>query len=202
MKELIVCLGYSLRKNGSLPKILENRLIDCAKLCSRKPRSTLLLMGSHYYSNVNTNLPSQASAMKKYLMGKYVNELRSIKVIIEEETASSVEQICYLKKLLTKDESELSRENTKITIVSSEFFNDRVKLYVKYIFGSIKSFAFIPSEVPENMRENFRKVELEKYKKARKWLSGHIKGDSKSILKEQKEFQKKIREGKVNYPSL
>ncbi len=200
MKKLIICLGHRLRKNGSIPKILKNRLVLCADLCSKNPGSILLLMGSYFYQDMDTNLPTEASVMKGYLLEEHGNMLKNTQIITEEKTTSSVEQLCYLRELLDSNTLGLSREDLNIIIVSSEFFSNRIKLYIEYIFGTTKGLTLISSKVPKEIRDSFKRAELGKYRKALEWLKRHIKGDYKTILKEQQEFQKKVTEGKIHHP--
>lgn len=198
MSKLIVCLGYHLRPDNSVHPVLENRLLDSVELCGKNANSILLLMGSSPYGNSKGNKISEALAMKKYLEEKFNKELKGTRIITEKTTASTVEQLCFLKKFLEEEKINLS----DLVIVSSEFFSDRVKLYAEYIFGTINGIIFINSPVPAEIAEEFKKAEEYKLSEGISWLKSHTKGDDQAILKEQKEFQKGVLEGEIKQPPI
>ncbi|KKQ03878.1 MAG: hypothetical protein US12_C0013G0016 [Parcubacteria group bacterium GW2011_GWA2_36_24] len=198
MSKLIVCLGYHLQLDNSIHPVLKNRLADTANLCSKYKDSMLLLMGSSLYGNLKENKISEASAMKEYLEKNFSAELKNTKIITEETTTSTIEQLCYLKEFIKKGKSNLS----DIIIVTSEFFSERVKLYAEYVFGTIDGIIFIDSLVPTEIKEKFKKAEEFKLKEGIHWLEGHKKGDDEGILKEQKEFQSEVIKGEIKQPPI
>jgi hypothetical protein len=127
MSKLIVCLGYHLEPDNSISLVLENRLKDTAEICSKNGNSALLLMGSSPYGDSGENKISESSVMKEYLTNNFGEKLQGIKIITEETTTSTVEQICYLKKYMEREKINLS----DLVIISSKFFSERVKLYVE-----------------------------------------------------------------------
>lgn len=197
MSKLIVCLGYHLPQDNSIPVILENRLKNVARLCIENPDSTLLLMGSSPYGESGKNKASEASVMKEYLEINFEKNLTYVKIITEETTTSTVEQLCYLKSFLQAQKLNSS----DLFIVSSEFFSERVKLYAEYIFGIIDGIIFIESAVPPEARERFKELENEKIKEGIKWLAHIKKGDDATILREQQEFQRKVVVGEIKQPT-
>jgi len=196
MSKLIVCLGYRLEPDNSINPILKNRLKDTADICAKHKNSTLLLMGAFVYKNARKNTKSEAFVMKKYLQENFTQKIKDIKIITEENTTSTVEQICYLKKIIKKNKFKYS----DLIIVSSKFFGNRVKLYVEYIFGTKKGVNFVESAIPKNLEIRFKKIETFKLKQIQDWLKDHKKGDDKRILREQKIFQNKILKGKIKQP--
>jgi hypothetical protein len=196
MSKLIVCLGYHLNRDNSLNVVLENRLKDAANLCRENTKSMLLLMGSSLYGD--RRQISEASAMRDYLEKNFSKEIMGIKVITEENTLSTVEQLCFLKKFMEKEKINLS----DLIIVSSEFFSERVKLYAEYIFGSTEGIIFMDSRVPLEKADNFKEAEEFKLKEGEKWLARHKKGDDKAILEEQKEFQVGVIKGEIKQPPI
>ena len=198
MSKLIVCLGYRLELDNSISLVLKNRLLDAIRLCKNNENPVLLLMGSSLYGDMRENKISEASAMKKYLEENFKEELEDIRILTEETTLSTVEQLCYLKDFVEKKKINLS----DLVVVSSEFFGDRVKLYAEYVFGKIDGIIFIDSLVPAEIREKFQKAEEYKFKEGVVWLRGHKKGDDKEILKEQKEFQSKVVKGEIKQPPI
>lgn len=196
MPKLIVCLGYHLASDNSVSSVLKNRLLDTMKLCRDNKNSTLLLMGFSPYGNLRKDKISEASAMKKYLEENFNRELGDTKVITEETTTSTVEQLCYLKEFIEKQKLNLS----DLVIVSSEFFGDRVKLYVEYIFGTNRDIIFIESLIPPETADEFKKTEEQKLKEVITWLGKHKKGDDQAILKEQKDYQNKVVKGEIKQP--
>lgn len=127
MPKLIMCLGYHLEPDNSVHPVLKNRLLDAANFCKSNKNSTLLLMGSSPYGDLRKDKISEASAMKKYLEENFSEELGGTKIITKETTASTVEQLCYLKEFIAKEKLNIS----DLVVVSSEFFSDRVKLYAE-----------------------------------------------------------------------
>jgi hypothetical protein len=131
--------------------------------------------------------------MKAFLEKKFGQKIKNIKVLIEDKTTSTVEQLCYLKKFIKKEKIK----HSNLIIVSSKFFGDRVKLYVEYIFGTKEGVVFIESAIPKNLSVRFKKVETYKLKEVQTWFKGHKKGDDETILKEQEIFQIKVKKGEI-----
>ena len=198
MSKLIVCLGYRLGLDNSVPRVLKNRLLDAVNFCKNNNNSILLLMGSSPYGDLRKDKISEASAMKKYLQENFSEKLGGTKIITEETTVSAMEQLCYLKEFIEKEKFNLS----DLVIVSSEFFSDRIKLYLEYVFGSIDGIVFIDSLVPVEIKEEFKKAEEYKLSEGIKWLNGHKKGDHQTILKKQREFQNKVIKGEIKQPPI
>lgn len=196
MKNLVVCLGYDLNLDGSISQVLENRLAHSVALCRKTSGSTLLLMGAKNFRD-ETDLMTQSAAMKGYLMEKYPDILSNTQIVTEETTTSTVEQLAYLREYIgtSKVGSDI-----EITVVASEIFLERVKLYVEYIFGTNQGFKFLGSKIPNDIRENFERVEIEKLKKAKAWLMNHKKGEYKKIVEEQMAFQQKIVRDNSSHP--
>ena len=192
MSKIIACLGYHLNPDGSINPILQNRLNDSVAEITKNPNSILMLMGSSMYREKNPVRTSEAGVMKKYLETNFGGNLKDIKILTEENSTNAVEQLCFLKQEV--------QNISDLTIVSSEFFGDRVKLYAEYIFGTANGITFIESKLPHDIKEKFKEVETDKFTKAVEWLKNHKKGDFEAILKEQKAFQDKVTEGKVNHP--
>jgi hypothetical protein len=153
-------------------------------------------MGGSFYKNIEKQKISEALVMKRYLEKNFKKQLKNTKIITEEKTTSTVEQICFLKKLIKKEKFLYS----DVVIVSSKFFGNRVKLYTEYILGTNKGIIFLESKIPKNLEARFKKVEEGKLKVVQNWFKKHKKGDDKKILKEQKIFQRKVKEGKINQP--
>lgn len=195
MAKLITCLGYNLQSDNSVHPILVNRLKDTVEQCRKNKNSILLLMGSSPFQNSENSVVSEASAMKKYLLSNFNNLPKDIKILTEETTTSTVEQLCYLKKFV-----ETKKLNyPDIIIISSEFFGDRVKLYVEYVFGTTQGIIFVESSIPKDSIAEFKKIEEVKIQQAKTWLKDYKKGDDKTILAEQKVFQNKVIKGKIKY---
>ena len=198
MPKLIVCLGNRLNPHNSLSPVLINRLLDAVNLCRKNVNPVLLLMGSFPYGDLRKDKISEASAMKRYLEENFKEELKETKIITEETTQSTVEQLCYLKKFIQKEGFNFS----DLIIISSEFFSDRVKLYTEYIFGTIDGIIFINSIVPMDMLGKFREAEEFKIKEGQDWLKGQRKGDDETILIEQKKFQDGVIKGEIPQPPI
>jgi hypothetical protein len=192
MQKIIACLGYRLNPDGSINPILQNRLNDSVIESTENPNSILILMGSSMYREKDSAKISEAEAMKKYLEKNFSESLKDVKILTEQNSTSAVEQICFLKENI--------QDASSLVIISSEFFGDRVKLYVEYIFGTTNGITFIESKLPDTIKEKFKEIEAGKLTKAIEWLKNHTKGDFETILKEQKAFQDKVNEGMFKHP--
>ena len=197
--KLIACLGYSLKEDNSVHPILENRVRDSVNMCVKNNESTLILMGGAYYKDTKERRISQASAMKKFLDENFKEELENIKIIVEENTTSTIEQLCYLRELI--DSGEFKLKYSDLVLVASKFFIERVKLYSEYIFDTNEDITFVGSSVPENIFEQFKNTEENKLKEAQIWLKDYTRGEYKELLNWQKVFQEQIQKGKINYPA-
>jgi hypothetical protein len=194
MAKLIVCLGYNLKPDNSAHPILENRLKDVAEQCKKNPNSVVLLMGSHPYGVSKKDKVSETSVMKRYLEENFSGDLQGVEVTIEEDTKSVIEQLCYLKKFIEQKKLDYS----DIVIISSKFFNDRVKLSAEYIFGTTQGITFIESEIPEENIAGFRRIENFKLRDST-WLAKHEKGNDTEILAAHKKFQDRVILGEIKH---
>ena len=196
MSKLIVCLGYRLEPDGSMSPILENRLKDTARLCEENMNPTLLLVGGFSYHKAEKFNFSESALMKEFLENNFAKEIEGIKITTEEHTTSTVEQICYLKKFIKQEKFN----HSDLTIVSSRFFGGRVKLYVEYIFGANSDIIFIESDIPADLEIKFQEIEKTKLEEVQNWFKGHTKGDDERILREQEEFQNKVKNREIKQP--
>ncbi len=84
MKKLIVCLGYDLKRDGSISSLLKNRIIDSVNLCRKNPNSTLILMGGFSYRDTRKKSLSQAATMRQYIEKSFDDIVKNTKILIEE----------------------------------------------------------------------------------------------------------------------
>jgi len=194
MKNLVVSLGYNPNDDGEILPILEARLQDAIKLCRENPGTTLLLMGGTTFRNTNPSALNQSLIMKKYIEDNAPDILANTEIITESSALSTVAELAFLREFLQKQSAE------KITVIASEFFVERVKLYSEYIFPEGQEVNFVASQVPTDEKDEFGKIEMDKLEKGRRWLEGHVKGDYQTILREQKEFETKIITGEIKHP--
>lgn len=194
MKDLIICLGFNPKNDGSILPILEQRLKDCIELCRKNPGSTLILSGGYTFRERDPKGEDQSLLMKKYIEDHAAILLTTTKIITENSYSSTVRELCFLKEFLDNNKAKF---NT--IIVASEVFVDRVKLYSEYIFENLDGVSFLASKIPDS-EVSFRRLEKEKFQKGVEWLSGHKKGDYKRILEEQDAYEKKILSGEIEHP--
>jgi len=197
MTNLVVCLGSDPEDKGIILPVLEERLKDAIKLCVENPGSTLFLMGGHSFRIKDKNVPDQAEEMEKYITKHVPNKLGKVTIILDNEASSTVEQINLLREFIEEEAVEM-----KVSIVASEFFVERVKLYAEYILAGLEDaeIGFVASRVPAEDSERFKEIEEGKLAEARKWLSKNKKGDYQTILQEHKEFEQKIIAGEIKHP--
>jgi hypothetical protein len=196
--KLVACLGYNLKEDNSIHPILENRLRDSVDVCVKNNESVLILMGGVDYRDQGQQKVSQVSVMKKFLDENFKEELENTKIIVEENTTSTIEQLCYLRELI--DSGEFKLKYSDLVVVASEFFIERVKLYSEYIFNTNENITFIGSDIPESIFEQFKNTEENKLREAQIWLKDYKRGDYEEILNRQKNFQEQVQKGKTNYP--
>jgi len=197
MKSLIICLGYDLESDGNLSPVLINRLNDVIKLLRNNEHAITLLMGSIAYRDGISDA-SQALAMKSYLL-THAKEIDSDRIMVEDKSTSSVEQLCIIREMIDSKEIAIA-DIDKFIIISSKYFEERIKLYTEYIFNDISKFEFIGSALPTNISSSFGSAERQKFLSAKAWLGRHKKGDYKTILSEQLKFQEEVRLGNRSHP--
>jgi hypothetical protein len=194
MKNLIVCLGFSPNDDGMLLPVLKNRLDDAVDLCRKNPGSTLILMGSFTYRSANQGVSGQSTSMRKYIEETAADILEVTEIILEDGCSSTVAELCFLREFIDREQIE-----GKIFVVASEFFVERVKVYASYILRNYLEISFVGSKVFEDEVGEIKSIEMEKLKKAQEWLRGHERGDYQTILREQKEFERKVLSGEIEH---
>ena len=131
--------------------------------------------------------------MSDYVQKQYPWVAAQVKIVLEEKTTSTVEQICFLRKY---------GGSRRIIIVASEYFSRRVRWYVKYILQKTADIQIISSKVPRGLEKKLAMLEAEKFQKTKSWLRRHKKGDWRAILREQGEFQEDVKRGKLAAPGI
>lgn len=189
-----MCLGFNPKNDGGILPILEERLKDCIDLCRKNSDSLLVLSGGYTFRKKDPNGQDQSLLMKKYVEEHAADILASTEILTENSASSTVRELCFLREFIDKEKTKFY-----ITIVASEVFVERVKLYSEYIFENFNAFNFLASRVPDEEMA-FKQVEKDKLKKGIKWLSGHKKGDYRAILGEQDAFEKQIINGEIDHP--
>jgi hypothetical protein len=194
MRNLIICLGFNPKNDGSILPILEHRLKNCIELCRKNPGSLLILSGGYTYRERAPNGQDQSLLMKKYIEDHASDILPTTEILTENSASTTVRELCFLRMFIDE-----AKENFKITIVGSAYFIDRVKLYSEYIFKNPKQLTFVASEIPDSAA-TFKEIEQDKLRKGLQWLNGHRKGDYLTILQVQDEFEKKVLTGEIENP--
>ena len=193
MKNLIACLAFNPNNDGAILPIMESRLKDIISLCRDNPKAKLVLMGGPTFRDTSTG--NQSLEMKEYIEKSAADILANTETVLTNEGTSTVRELCILREMIEQEGGE-----TRLTIVASEFFVDRVKLYAEYIFGNLRNIDFVASEVPAEGREGFQRIEEIKLQKGHEWLDGREKGDYKKILGEQEAFEQKVIRGEIDHP--
>ncbi len=193
MNNLIACLSFNPNNNDAILPILESRLQEVIKLCREQPEAELVLMGGATFRAESTG--DLSLAMKQYLETQAPDVLDHRKVHLTNEGTSTVRELSMLREMTNQE-----TERPKVTIVASEFFVDRVKLYTEYIFGDLNRIEFVASRVPDEGREGLQEIEETKFVKGQEWLAEHEKGDYQRILREQEIFEGQVRRGEIEHP--
>ena len=195
MKNVIICLGFNPNDDGAILPILKARLQDAIKLCKANHGSTLILFGGNTFRNKNRDAPDQSLLMKKYIEDNAWSVPKNTTIITERSGSSTVEELCLARKFIDEESDKV-----KLTIVTSEFFVNRVRLYARYILNNVGKIKFVASEVRPEDAEGLREIEAHKFTRARGWLARHTKGDYGKILAEQKSFEGIVTSGEVDHP--
>jgi hypothetical protein len=194
MNEIIFVLGYELTDKLEMHPILIESLKEALKLYNENKERQIIVSGFKPYIHEDLSVPTEASLMSKWLIDHNVSEKNISK---EETTQSSVEQLCWLKEQIEKE--KISR----VYIVCSEFFSNRIKLYSDHIFFNFDiPIEIISASVTKSIAKDFQLIEKEKYIKAKEWLLNIEYGDCKKMLSDMKEYKQKIKDKIIDYPFL
>ena len=193
MKNIIACLGYNPNNDGVMLPIMEERIKETIRLCRENPGSLAILSGGPTFRGGSTGDLSLAA--KKYIEQNSEDILPNTEFVLTNEYTSTIRELCMLREMIDKQ-----TEPSRLTIVASEFFVDRVKLYSEYIFENLDNIKFIGSQVPTEGMEGLREIEALKLQKGHEWLDGYRKGDYRKILGEQEAYEQKILRGEIDHP--
>ena len=199
MSLLIVCLGNELAPNGAVPPVLANRLDQAVAFLDEDPTSRMLLMGGASYRDMAVGRHTEASAMRLYL-ARRLQAAALRRVMIEATTASTVEQLCWLRQALDDNLITGIDDSTRIVIIASEFFSARVKLYCEYIFN--RPMEVVSAHVPAELTLAWRETESAKLAAAKDWLARFQKGDYQSMLAHQRSWQRLVVDHQADRPQI
>jgi hypothetical protein len=184
--KLVQILGYKLTEIGKIHPILLERLKKGLEIYQTDSNYKFIVSGGNPPNEPNKN---QAKAMRKWLIE---NKVPRERIILEDESISTIEQLLYLHKHLQE------QEYNKVHIVGTEGgFDKRIELLCQFIFGTEKNIdlegATLPQEISKDDLYQFTKGEekrinvikrlleeeflVNKVEKLRELTSRHREGD-------------------------
>jgi hypothetical protein len=176
MKHLIVCLGDHL-EYGSPSIILANRLNEIIKLTRADPAATILLVGARTKDDHLVVL-TEAEAMRRYLVEREPG--LETRIIMEDHTSDTLGELLKLHELLDTGAVQFEGEG-KITIVASDYYDERVKRYVAAIFPDRTDIQVLAAPVPLEQRSEYSAAESERLVQAEIQLAKIKPGDTESL---------------------
>ncbi|OGM13817.1 hypothetical protein A3A76_04880 [Candidatus Woesebacteria bacterium RIFCSPLOWO2_01_FULL_39_23] len=183
--DIIICLGKSINKDGSLDRILSQRVELAFKLAT-KNNIPLILSGGKSHKRFLEKFPSsESSAMLSYLKQNYPET--DLNVILEEKGESTIHQLCIIKNKLL-----IPKKYFRVGLVTDEIHIKRAIITTEWILGDqFKIVGFgSPLTLRGKGREKFISREEEKYDLTiNKLFKKYQKGDDRGLL----EFDKRFR---------
>ncbi|MEN8186260.1 MAG: YdcF family protein [Bacteroidota bacterium] len=123
MKEILIVLGSPNSPSGELSDISKSRLNYCEELYEK---GKLILCTGGWGTHFNTSNNSHASYAKKYLLNKDIPEKDFLEFALSSNT---VDDAVKIKSILS------NFKNTNLTIITSDYHIDRVKLIFNVILA-------------------------------------------------------------------
>ncbi len=146
----MVILGCGLEENGDPSQMMKNRLDAALEYIAENDIETIIVSGG----KGSDEKFAESSVMKKYLVA---NGIKSDKIIEENKSTSTFENLSFTKELLEKIQQNENEEYSLI-IVTSDFHMFRSKLIANELGFNVKG---VPSsismiEIPQrHVREYF-----------------------------------------------
>src|SRR3989344_8801451 len=159
MIDVIIVLGDFVDKKG-ISEEQKKRINRGLELYHKKNARFILFCGG-FGKHFNTTKLSLAKHMKEYAVQ---SGAPSNKVILENESFNTVENIIFAKKILDK------KKFRKILVVSSDWHILRVKLICKYVFGRKYNISFSSVHVKKSNNPLILKWEVAARKRDKRIL--------------------------------
>lgn len=139
--KILIILGYKLLKEGTMSAVLKNRLDKAAALYKLYNYDKIIVTGGNVEKSI---VLTESYMMKKYLTSNYkINP----KIIIEERISTDTnENAIETCKIISSIKSKNNNYIESVTILSSEFHIERVKLVFIHYFQKKFNLLFESSE--------------------------------------------------------
>jgi len=193
--EGIIVLGNEL-VNGKLSKIAIDRLNKAIEIYSNNP-ITILLSGGYNISHSKWTGPTEASAMKEYLLKKGIP---GEAIILEEDSRDTHANAYFTKKVVEK------KEWKNIIVITSDVYVEKTSFFFDFIYGEGYNFDFIGVDTDFSDEEKKKIARYEKISKDKMKLEVYPKnnakrGDDKKIKEIIDKFYARFEKGTVGLPS-
>lgn len=131
MIDAIICLGNTLLDDGTPDWTLQSRLNKTVEAWNQNPNAVLILSGGKSLSSLNKkNVHSEATGMLNYLKENYSEIIEGKKIIIEEDSLTTIDQLCKIKLQIL-----LPRGFKNIGLVTDEIHMPRATMIIQSILG-------------------------------------------------------------------
>jgi hypothetical protein len=183
---LIHILGYELTDDNKVKPILRERLKKGLGLIQQFPNSKIIVSGGH---PPNKPQETEAKEMREWLIKKNVDPDRIIK---EDRSVSTIEQILYLYRHLQKNSYD------QIYIVGTEGgFDERIELITNFILTNETGIKVEGATLPDNISEQEKYQFIEGEKARITTLTRLMKDFQGDRIKALEELTQKHREGDI-----
>lgn len=141
-KRVIVVLGQQLNPDGSMTKILEDRVETAASLYQRilaaENVSVPIIVAGGVVEKIAL---TESQLMKEALVGAY--GVDASRVFIENQSTTTVENALYVKEML--EQGTIGAFPKEILLITSEFHMARAKFLFEQRFGKLYNFTEVPA---------------------------------------------------------
>lgn len=180
---ILLVLGFTLNKDGSLSETLKNRLDAAIQEYNRDSSQQIIISGGKSI-DAPAEYPTQASVMLRYLKEQGISETA---IISDAKSHNTVQQLLMLRRAFPEDSISAP---TGVTIIASECgFSDRVELLAKKVFDSRFSVRIVASAIPNELQNEFRESEQAAIKILKQYADKIKDGDWETVAKYEAQFQ-------------
>ncbi len=176
--DVVICLGKSIEKDGSLDSILQERVRLAFTLC-KLYKSPLVLTGGKSHKLTDKRLFTEAEAMLNFINLHGV--LDEVNIILEKKGESTIHQICILKNTVL-----IPNKWYKIVLVADKTHLKRAVFTARWILGDKFFVTGCGSKlkIPEDELVQRKLREEEKFRlTVPNFENNFAKGDDANILK-------------------
>lgn len=173
--DAILILGRGIDEQGEIPKFAKATIEKAVEMFQQKQTDKIIFAGKWSYNSTFIPPKTEAQAMAQYAIDL---SLPKKAIILEEESEATVFNLCNVKKDIL-----IPNNWTNIAIISSPYFNERLKLNTDMIFGDNIKYNIIDIDYPFQDPINLQNNEERKLAQAIEFHNNLKKGDDRLIYK-------------------